>query len=189
MPHFCTVSSYFILDFFFDVFGHYSSHNIRYRCSTIPKGIDTVSIVSILFCTTIPFAVNQNLSVFYANTKRSRCAGCPLHALGVLRSPQVHGKLINRAPNTHRMQTAQRVSGALMYTTFYIPLMRRQNIDTAWNGMMLRLMLHFYTLTLCCYPPTIVHDGVTLHICTDLNVCDRKGVHSRYHFLCIYLLA
>ncbi len=33
-----------------------------------------------------------------------------LHALGVLCSPQVHGKLISR------MRTAQRVSGALVYT-------------------------------------------------------------------------
>ncbi len=30
----------------------------------------------------IPFATNQNLSVFCANTKRTECAGCPLLASG-----------------------------------------------------------------------------------------------------------
>ncbi len=51
----------------------------------------------------LPFAANQNLSVFCANTKRTRCAGCPFHAPGVLCSPQVCGKLINRAPHANGM--------------------------------------------------------------------------------------
>ncbi len=36
--------------------------------------------------------------------------------------------------------------------------MRLQNTDTAWNGM----MLHCYAQTICCYPSTLVRDGVTL---------------------------
>ncbi len=68
----------------------------------------------------IPFAENRNLSVFCANTKRTGCTGCPFHAPGVLCSPQVLKKLINRAPLTRRKRTAQRVSGALMYTKLYI---------------------------------------------------------------------
>ncbi len=66
----------------------------------------------------IPFSANRNLSVFCTNTKRTRCAGCPFYELGVLCSPQVHGKLINRVPNMCRMRMAQHVSGALMYTRF-----------------------------------------------------------------------
>ncbi len=50
----------------------------------------------------IPFAANQNLSCFCVNRKRSGCTGCPSHALGVLCSPQVCGKLINSVPNTRR---------------------------------------------------------------------------------------
>ncbi len=46
----------------------------------------------------IPFAMNQNLSVFYTNTKRTGWAGCPFHALGVLHSPQVRGKLTCQWP-------------------------------------------------------------------------------------------
>ncbi len=67
----------------------------------------------------IPFATNQNLLVFCANTKRTGCARCPFHAPNVLCSPQVRRKLITRAPNIHRMRTAQRVSGVLVYTRFY----------------------------------------------------------------------
>ncbi len=44
----------------------------------------------------ITFAENRNLSVFCTNTKRTGCAGCPFRAPGVLCSPQVRGKLINR---------------------------------------------------------------------------------------------
>ncbi len=47
----------------------------------------------------IPFTTNRNLLVFCANTKRTGCAGCPFHAPGVLCSPLVCGKLINRAPH------------------------------------------------------------------------------------------
>ncbi len=54
--------------------------------------------------------------VFCANTKRTGCAGCPVHAPGVLCSPQAHGKLINCVPLTRHTQTAQRVSGTLVYT-------------------------------------------------------------------------
>ncbi len=61
---------------------------------------------------------DQNLSVFCVNTKRTGYAGCPFHTPGVLCPPQVRGKLINHAPNTRRMQTAQRVSDALVYTRF-----------------------------------------------------------------------
>ncbi len=65
----------------------------------------------------IPFTKNRNLSVFCANTKRTGCAGCPFYAPGVLCSPQVCGKLINRAPLTRRMRTAQRVNKALHIVT------------------------------------------------------------------------
>ncbi len=44
------------------------------------------------------------------------CTGCPSHAPGVLCSPQVCEKLINRTPLMHRMQMAQRVSSTLVYT-------------------------------------------------------------------------
>ncbi len=67
----------------------------------------------------IPFAVNQNMLIFCANT-RTGCAGCPLHAPGVLCSPQVCGKLINHTPIMCCMRTVQRVSGALVYTKLYI---------------------------------------------------------------------
>ncbi len=50
---------------------------------------------------------------FFARTQRE------LDAPGVLCSPQVRGKLINRAPNKCRTRTAQRISGALMYTKLY----------------------------------------------------------------------
>ncbi len=55
---------------------------------------------------------------FCGNTKRTGCVGCPFRAPGVLCSPQVHGKLINRTPNMRRTRTLQYVSGALMYTRF-----------------------------------------------------------------------
>ncbi len=64
-------------------------------------------------------ATNWNLSVFCANTKRTGCARCPFHVPGVLCSPQVHGKLINRVPLTRRMRTEQRSSGVLVYTKLY----------------------------------------------------------------------
>ncbi len=68
----------------------------------------------------IPFAENQNLLVFCANTKRTECAGCPFHALDVLCSPQVCGKLINHMPLVRRIRTVQCVSGALVYTKLYM---------------------------------------------------------------------
>ncbi len=46
----------------------------------------------------------------FARTQRE------LDASGVLCSPQVCGKLINRAPLMHRTQRVQRESGALLYT-------------------------------------------------------------------------
>ncbi len=56
----------------------------------------------------IPFTVNQTLSVFCANTKRTG---------------------FNRAPNTCRTQTAQRVSGALVYTRFKKPT-KDENLES-----------------------------------------------------------
>ncbi len=56
---------------------------------------------------------------FGANTKKTGCARCPFHAPGVLCSPQVRGKLINRAPNAHHTRMTQHVSGTLVYTKFY----------------------------------------------------------------------
>ncbi len=53
----------------------------------------------------IPFAANQNLSVFCMNTKRIGCIGCPLLAPGVLCSHQVCVKLINRASSANCLQT------------------------------------------------------------------------------------
>ncbi len=67
----------------------------------------------------ISFAVNQNLSVFCANTKRTGNARCPFHAPGVLYSPQVRRKLINSAPLTRCTQTAQHISGVFVYTKLY----------------------------------------------------------------------
>ncbi len=68
----------------------------------------------------IPFTANQNQSVFCANTKRTGCAWCPFHALGVLCSPQVRVKLIWHAPLTRCTRTAHRVSDALVYTKFKV---------------------------------------------------------------------
>ncbi len=53
---------------------------------------------------------------FCTNTKKTGCAECPFHAPGILCLPQVHRKLINRAPLTCRMRTVQRISGAFVYT-------------------------------------------------------------------------
>ncbi len=64
----------------------------------------------------IPFATNQNLSVFCANTKRTGCSGCPFHAPDVLCLPQVRGKLINHVQLTPRMRMVQHIRGALLYT-------------------------------------------------------------------------
>ncbi len=47
---------------------------------------------------------------------------CFFHAPGILCSSQVRRKLINGAPNTRCMQTTQRVSGALLYTNPYMPV-------------------------------------------------------------------
>ncbi len=58
--------------------------------------------------------------VFAGNTKITGCVGCPFHALGVLCSPQVCAKLINRAPLMYWTQTAQRVSDALVYTNLKV---------------------------------------------------------------------
>ncbi len=58
LPHFCPISGYSTLDFFLafwvTIWTTISNINtkIRYRYSTILKGIDTVSMVSILFPTT-----------------------------------------------------------------------------------------------------------------------------------------
>ncbi len=81
----------------------------------------------------IPFAVNQNLLVFCVNTKRTGCARCPFHTPGVLCSPQVHKKLINRVPNTRRTRMVQRVSGALVYTRFYTRNEYNLNIFMLYN--------------------------------------------------------
>ncbi len=53
---------------------------------------------------------NWNLLDFCVNTKRTGCAGCPFHAPGILYSPQVRRKLINRASLTSHKRTAQHVS-------------------------------------------------------------------------------
>ncbi len=83
-----------------------NAHMCGRDCEPVLRHLQTVCI---------PFAVNRNLSVFCANTKRTGCARCPFHAPGVLCLPQVCGKLINCAPLMCHMQTAQYVSGALVY--------------------------------------------------------------------------
>ncbi len=55
---------------------------------------------------------------FFARTQRELDAVVSFHAPSVLCSHQVCGKFINRAPNTRRTWTVQRVSGALVYTRF-----------------------------------------------------------------------
>ncbi len=101
-------------------------------------GWDCEPVLRRLQMVRIPFATNRNLSVVCANTKGTGCAGCPFHAPGVLSMrrvsfpcagcpfhapgilclPQVCVKLINHAPNTHHMRTAQHVCSALVYTRF-----------------------------------------------------------------------
>ncbi len=82
-------------------------------------GRDYESALRHLWIGHIPFTKNQNLSVFWTNTKRTGCAGCLFHAPGVLCSPQVGGKLINRAPLMHHKRMAQHVSDTLVYTKLY----------------------------------------------------------------------
>ncbi len=82
-------------------------------------GWDCKPALHCLRMVSIPFAANQNLSVFCANTKRTGCAGCPFHAPGVLCSPQVRRKLINRALLTRCTQMAQCLSCMLVYTKLY----------------------------------------------------------------------
>ncbi len=53
---------------------------------------------------------------FFVQTQRE------LDAPGILCSPQVRRKLINRVPLTRRMRTAWCVSGAIVYTMFYAGL-------------------------------------------------------------------
>ncbi len=79
-------------------------------------GRDCEPVLGYLQTVRIPFAVNQNLLVFCANTKRTGCTGYPFHAPGFLCSPQVCGKLIHCAPLMRHMRTAQRISGAFVYT-------------------------------------------------------------------------
>ncbi len=62
------------------------------------------------FC--IPFAANQNLSVFLGEHKENWMR---LHAPGVLCSPQVHEKLITCALPTHCTRMAQHVNSTLVY--------------------------------------------------------------------------
>ncbi len=66
---------------------------------------------------------------FFARIQRE------LDVPGVLCSPQVRGKLINRAPLTRRMRTAQRVSSALVYTRFYI--VKDVYLWTLWSPLAL----------------------------------------------------
>ncbi len=88
----------------------------------------------------VPFATNQNLSVFCANTKKTGFAGCPFHAPGVLCSPQVRGKLTNGAPNTCGTWTAQRVSGTLVYTRFKdVPL--SEVLNSSWRDYVLVMIM------------------------------------------------
>ncbi len=68
-------------------------------------------------CCTIPkqFAYRSpqmEICRFFAQTQRE------LDAPGVLCSPQICGKLINHAPNRHRMRMEQCISRALVYTRF-----------------------------------------------------------------------
>ncbi len=72
----------------------------------------------------ILFATNRNLSVFCMNIKKTVCVSCLFYAPGVLCSPQVRGKVINRAPLTLRMRTVQCVSSTLVYI---------QSLRTFWR--------------------------------------------------------
>ncbi len=98
----------------------------------------------------IPFATNQNLSIFCANTKKTGCTRCPFHAPGFRCSPQVHGKLIDCVPNTHRMRTVQRVSCALIARLRFmekinrVPNTHRMRTAQCVNGAL--LYTWFYTL-------------------------------------------
>ncbi len=78
----------------------------------------------------LPFAANQNLSVFCANTKRTGCVRCPFHTPDVLCSPQVRGKLINHALLTCQTLIVQHVSSTLKYTKLYITVLRYMSIST-----------------------------------------------------------
>ncbi len=57
-------------------------------------------------------SLQTEICLFFAQTQRE------LNAPGVLCSLQVWGKLINCAPLTRCLRTAQRISGTLVYTKF-----------------------------------------------------------------------
>ncbi len=54
--------------------------------------------------------------------------------------------------------------------------MRWQNTDTARNRMMLR----YYALMLCCYPSTLVHDGVMLQCYITCLYQPLHNIQSTY---------
>ncbi len=69
----------------------------------------------------IPFAAESwNLLAFCANIKIIWCAGCPLRASGVFCSPQVRGKLINRASSANCSWTIWFACGLLVCTILYL---------------------------------------------------------------------
>ncbi len=101
-----------------------------------------------LWTVRIPFAENQNLSVFCTNRKRTRCSGCTFHAPGVLCSPQVRRKLINRAPLMRRIRMTQRVSGTLVYTKLYL---FNQNIRNFVAPSISRMATTWYKVFSYCF--------------------------------------
>ncbi len=109
-----------------------NAHMCRWDCEPALHHLRTVRIL---------FAANQNLLVFYANTKRTAYTGCPFYAPGILCSPQVCGKLINRAPNKCRTRMAQRVSGMLVYTRFNDSLSAKIHKFKKNNKKILKTML------------------------------------------------
>ncbi len=87
------------------------------KCAYAWTGLRTCAAPSVNGSQTI--RCEPKFVIFCANTKRTGCTGSPFHALYILCSPQVRGKLINGVPNTRCMRMAQRVSDALVYTKLY----------------------------------------------------------------------
>ncbi len=75
------------------------TNGLRTKCVYVWMGLRTCAVPSANGSHTV--RRKPKFVVFFANTKRTGCAGCPSHAPSVLCSPQVRRKLMNCAPLTH----------------------------------------------------------------------------------------
>ncbi len=89
----------------------------RTKCAYVWTGLLTSAVLSMNSSHTIRH--EPKFVIFLREHKKNWMC---LHALSVLCSSQVRGKLINHISLMRRTRTAQRVSGALVYTKLKIHL-------------------------------------------------------------------